>query len=168
MSADVQVLFEELVAERGGPQALTLIEKALARRLAQLLASEDLRGRSVETVAQLASLLPPKIDGPSPDLSRLTDQEQAYLEQLLARACGEIPPTQEPRTERSHRFCEAVHLARVLDDAEAAGDNLSEAQRFDVMASIGAMLWPLTIPSHLWSPDAVAPSSIGQQAATPS
>jgi hypothetical protein len=150
--ADAAEFYAELVRERGGPDALSLIERTIARQLAGVLAAD---GGNPSAISSLMALLPPatKPAVTPMDLTRLSDTELLQLEYLVARGQGiEQPPPQE--RQRSHRELMAEQLARRLDAAERDTEHgrdivLAERERIDLLNDVMMLLAPL-VPRQLF------------------
>jgi len=119
MTDSFEDLYAQLVAERGGAQALGVIGQSIARALAAALTDPS---TPPATISNLASLLPaPRAPGEKAlDLRILTNAELRTLEFLVARASGSKEP-KPPRVKRTARADRALGLAAYLDDASRRG-----------------------------------------------
>lgn len=91
---DASVIFDRLVAERGGSTAgWTVIQLAAAQALAQRLGRPTFDPKDI---AALEALLPhPRGSAPF-NLARLSDEELDHLEWLLLKASGDVEPAAVP------------------------------------------------------------------------
>jgi hypothetical protein len=117
-TADFQALFDQIVAERGGKQALGIIGMSIARALTAALTDPS---TPPSTISNLASLLPQlrSAEERAVNLAELTDAELATLEFLGRRAAGlataKQKPLLPPRYERlSSRQIEALTLVKLV------------------------------------------------------
>jgi hypothetical protein len=90
MSADVETIFAELCEQHGGDE-LSTAHKAVIRRIAGLLASDDLDRSDAATVASLQALLPPAPSKAAeasgwPLLDELSEDDWGDLVSLACRA----------------------------------------------------------------------------------
>jgi hypothetical protein len=99
MSPNVEDMFRSLCDERGGLDALSVTQAAIARALATALCTDPI---SPTAITSLTSLLPPPAGQLVPghlDLSRLSDDELSTLEGMIERAGTAAPP--EPGSDRA-------------------------------------------------------------------
>jgi hypothetical protein len=136
--SDPTALFDQLVSERGGRDVLSLVELAVCRQLAQVLASD---GANASAITALSALLPP-VGASSPlpvdAWDKLSDRELSVLEEargILDRLGGVLPPPTPfdsevaLQTALQHAREEAVQLnelVRIANSAEARERELRE------------------------------------------
>ena len=129
MSADFQVLFDQLVNERGGKQALGVVGLSIARSLAVAL-SDPTTPPSI--VASLSASLPvPKPGEAAYDLRILSTAELRELDYLLGRAAG-AREARPPRVRRSRREEEALALAQFVDAISRRDKKTTDAEEFQI------------------------------------
>jgi hypothetical protein len=142
-------IFEHLVSERGGRENLSVVDLAVARRLAQQLAADE---GNPAAIASLMSMLPSPTRTnraqarPRPDLSLLTDEQLHELEVLMCIATGEKPPD---RPVASARRVAADNLLALVDGAERDGSLDTEEVRISIRNLIEVILSPV-LPMHLY------------------
>jgi hypothetical protein len=164
--SDPAALFDQIVGERGGRDALSIVELAVCRQLAQALGSDS---ANASAIASLTALLPPvqqrpferpaltdadleKDDRPW-DLKRLNDAELDELERLCAVAQGRASPV------RNRRRDAALALVRQLDEVEHEGGVPSEEQINLLRGDLQALLVPIATLAQFVEPYAVAAPS---------
>jgi hypothetical protein len=142
--ADAAELYDALLAERGGHDALSLVERAVARRLAQALGDDGNR----TDIAALAAMLPPAVKRAGPDkltvefvspienrawnLDLLDDEELLSFEACARKALGAGQP---------RRLSAALDLCRALDRAEAeTGEPLKDTVVGELSMAVKAKL----------------------------
>jgi hypothetical protein len=150
--SDAQALLDQIITERGGRIAFDATALGVARRLANILASDS--DGSAVAIAQLCELLPAKPSDTEPeyDLSKLTDAEFATFDRLSRKACGLLPPSVEKvrrKPLRSYRGLYVEQTVLLLDQIE--GEALNRQRRGervdlsddDVLLIRGALEWLL-------------------------
>jgi hypothetical protein len=154
-----QELHDSIVASRGGAARFTPEQMRIVHALVSALARKP-SDIDPQLVTRLRDMLPPLTSAPVADLSKLTNEQFNALEQIMSVACGIAPgdplPPDEPPHEPSPREIEAVHLAHLLDAAEARGGQLSERELIDVRNTVLVMILPLCTGSRLFAPYAPA------------
>jgi hypothetical protein len=143
-------IFDNLIAERGGRQNLSVTHLSVIRTLAVALSTDP--PASPQTIAGLGALLPePKAAGaPTYDLSLLDDRELRLLEHLTALAAGEKRGKYKPERHSRRALC-ALDLARLLDRIEANHRELTEADKNEVRNRIHFVLGRSVDPNALYS-----------------
>ena len=137
MSAEFQSIYDGLVSQYGGPDALTTVHLAVLRRLATVLASDD--AFTASAVTSLTALLPDvpgkaAAGGPSEwDLSALSDHDVDALIGLAARACALRTPDGAPIS-----VAPSPSAADLLERAEAERVALRDELRLMTARALGA------------------------------
>jgi hypothetical protein len=158
MSADFEVLFGQIVSERGGKTALGIVGMSIARSLAAALCDAT---TPPSVVANLSASLPaPMQPGEQTfDVKELTTSELRQLEYLLGRAAGLKEP-KPPRVRRSAREERGLELAQYLDRiARRDGTPTSDEEieiRNRIFYVLGDVADASQIYSYLAAPTAVA------------
>ncbi len=141
MSELLDRIYDDLVARHGGTEALSIADKAVVRRAAALLASDDLSAADTQTIVALTSMLPaPPIPAERTpkvalefvaawNLDRLDDHQIGELFHLTQIATGRpimnsagtltMPalPAEVPAATVAALWREVEHLRALLDDA---------------------------------------------------
>jgi hypothetical protein len=120
--ADHLAIYDAIVAARGGPGVLDIAHKAIANRVAGLLAAGDFSRADATSVSSLMGLLPQPVsssrDSAPMNLELLTDDELASLEVMIAKAGSGAPATPIE-----------AQLVAALERAEAADAEAVTQQR---------------------------------------
>jgi hypothetical protein len=131
--SDAQALLDQIITERGGQQAFDATALGVARRLANILASDS--DGSAAAIAQLCELLPAKPSNTEPPLDaaalgKLTDEQFKLYSQFVAIMTGEEPPTPEPPLpSRSSRQAMADMAAVAVNELEQRYNEAHRAGR---------------------------------------
>jgi hypothetical protein len=158
MSAEaVANLTDQILAERGGRQAFTFTQLAIAHQLGSALTSPA-DSTTATTVARLTEMLPPVVtdDAPAWDLTKLSDRQFAMLEKLAAVATGQASPPRlrkPPLPPETPRTIRARELADLLDKADSEGRPLSESDLLQCRSHLSGLLGLLCTMSALVPPE---------------
>ena len=113
--SEVEIVFDSLLRERGGPAKFDAVSLAAARGLSALLTAGN---PSAAALSVLSDLLPPKAEAKPYDIGRLNDKELRLLHHLMSIASGEKRGALPPRS-RSELQCQLIGHA--LARLEAGG-----------------------------------------------
>jgi hypothetical protein len=169
VTSDVQGIFDQLLAERGGTAVLGVSGCAIVRAVAVALAADDLDTKAAAVALGLLEQLPkakpvqqPAASTAPLDLEALTDRELDGLHYLLSRCeytrgCRPRRPDRRLRggraeTPREYKFRE---LGRRWDEVEHEGCRLSAGEARELGEAIVALLprnsgTPLLTIPDLW------------------
>jgi hypothetical protein len=111
MNADFNAIYAKLAARHG---AATVLDKAVCRQVAKVLASDDVSPAEMVAANALLAQLPKAAEAKPWDLTLLTDRQLAILERLGTIARGERPAV-PPHRQKSDRYWLAIELANKLD-----------------------------------------------------
>src|SRR5258705_10544036 len=132
MSDGFEVVYQALCDERGG-DALSVVDRAIVRQAAMLLSQDD--ASQAARVPDLLAVLPARVERKERyDYTRLNDRQLAILETLLMIAAGEAPMRRRAPRVRSQRHRFAEELADLLDAIERGAGDLSELERWSLLA----------------------------------
>jgi hypothetical protein len=157
MTASFEDVYGALVRRHG---ADSVVDKAVCRSMARLLADDGMDAKAAAAAAQLAALLPARAEGKPWDLRLLSDRQLAILEKLASVARGERLGTPEHR-QKSTKHWLALQIAALLDSAaERTGspdwryrtpDNmaLSTHEKTQLKSDVSILLSPFRV-EDLW------------------
>ena len=159
-------MFTSIVGERGGPDALSAIDLAIARSLSIALATEPINPL---VVSQLTGLLPPvtKPSGSHVDLAKLSDADLNRLERLVRKATIAGPPAAADTPEgRVAQMLEINKQALALADGAKA--RIGNAKRLATMWQQRALAAEAELARLQTTSEAIPASPVEENAPAPS
>jgi hypothetical protein len=163
--ADISMLTDQILAERGGRQCFTFTQLAMAHQLAVALTGPA-DSQTPRIVAQLTELLPSRIVSDLPpeppiDWRRLTDSEFHLLDKLLAKLRDEkAPPARRRVRQQRWRILKAICL--FVDEAERKNLPLTDLERHELRGMIRDALKPVIPFELLFSELSARPAPIAE------
>jgi hypothetical protein len=148
-----ETVLADIISSRGGSAAFSTESLAIASAVSHLLigvADGDMVGAS--NITALLALLPPRRDGPPPQINMdlLSDREVSALQRLVEIGTGVKPRIEhKPKTQR---YWDAIALADRLDEIVTddrvgyCDAQLSAEDRVEIAGLIMALVSPLHIP----------------------